>query len=247
MSGFFKGISFVLKGISCFYNDKSLWKYVAFVWGLLLLFYGACFFLTLQLSHALSERLSTQMEQLPAFLKMFLQGSMTVFLLLITGVAAVTLLSTFFEIFGALFFDRLIERFEEKYYQTQFPSVPLKKQLRFTFEGAWYGIKTTLIFAILLIAGIFLPLILPVLLALVIGCRMANALLFAPGFLRGNGVRETQKLLKGRFSEVAGFGTMVYCLQLLPLLFPLLLPGMILGASMLYNGSEPETQLPQQK
>lgn len=242
MGKFLRGVSFAFKGISCFYSDKTLWKYVAAPWGLLLLFYGGCFYLTILLSNYLAAHLAPQTEQLPAFLKTLLEGGITLFLLLLTGVAAITFLSTFFEIFGALFFDKLIERFEEKYYGTSFPSLPLKTQIRFTLEGAWYGIKTTLIFAVLLVAGIFLPLLLPVLLALVMGYRMANALLFAPGFLRGKGIRETQRLFRQRFSEVAGFGIAVYCLQLLPLLFPLLLPGMILGASMLYNGTDPENQ-----
>ena len=68
---------------------------------------------------------------------------------------------------------------------------------------------------------------------------MAYSLLFTPGFLRGQGIEETKEILSRRKMELLGFGVAVYLLQLIPLMLPLTLPGMILGAVMLYNGPIP--------
>ena len=99
--------------------------------------------------------------------------------------------------------------------------------------------KTALLFLILLLLSFFLPFAGQLLLVLFVGIRMAYSLLFAPGFLRGQGIEETKEILSRRKMELLGFGVAVYLLQLIPLMLPLTLPGMILGAVMLYNGQRP--------
>ena len=243
MKGFLKGIIFAFEGINCFSKDRSLWKYVLIPWGLVFLFYAVTLWLVFIFSHALAHRLSVSLTKCPEFLRTLLENSLTVFSLVVTLIAAVTLLSTFFESFGSFFFEKLTERFEEKYFHTEFENVPLKRQILFTFQGMWYGVKSTLIFLLLSVLSFFFPLFIP-LQVVIVGLRMAYTLSFTPGFLHDRDIHETMDEFRNRRLEAAGFGIVVYLLQLVPLLFPLLLPGMILGASMLRRGRVPGKEAP---
>lgn len=234
MNQFFHGAACVFEGISIFYRDKSLWKFTFFPWLFLLATYTGVAALILHFSRGLSRFLVSQISSWPEFVRTLLEGSLTLLAVLLAILIIFTTLSTLFEIFGSLFFDRLLEAFEKKHFQTSFPELPLKTQFRFTLEGAWFGLKTTLLFFILLMTS-FIPVAGPILLVIIMGIRMGYALLFAPGFLRAKSIAETRQLLNKR--EVAGFGITAYLLQLVPLLLPVILPGMILGAAILYNAS----------
>lgn len=237
MRNFFRGAACVFEGIALFYKDKSLWKFTIAPWLVLLTVYTGVVWSIFYFSNILSLFLTSRMENYPAFLRTLLEGSLTLAATLLAGVIILTTLSTLFEIFGGLFFDRLIEAFEKKYFHTSLPEVPYMTQFRFTLEAAWYGIKSTVLFLILLVSGLFIPAAGQMLLIVVMGKRMGYALLFTPGFLRGRNIAETRQLFRKSSFETAGFGMTVYLLQLIPLLLPLTLPGMILGAVILYNRS----------
>ena len=237
MKDFLHGVCCAFDGIICFYRDKTLWKYTLGPWMILLAVYSGMIFFIIRLSHVLSHYLTSRLANYPEFLRTLLDGGITVIAVILASVVVLTTLSTLFEIFGALFFDKLLEAFEKKYYQAEYPGLPLSTQLKFTLQGAYFGIKSTFLFLFLFILSFFLPLAGQLMLVIIMGMRMAYSLLFAPGFLRGKSVRETQAFFSRRRGEVAGFGIAVYLIQLLPLLLPLTLPGVILGASILYNGA----------
>ena len=239
MKDFFRGACCAIDGIKYFYNDRSLWKHTIGPWLTLLAAYTGITWVIFHFSGTLASCLTARMDNCPAYLKMLLEGSLTLVATLLAAVIVLTTLSTLFEIFGGLFFDKLIEEFEKKYYSTNFPCVSFSRQLLFTLQAAWYGVKTTFLFLLLLLLSFFLPLAGQLLLVLFVGIRMAYSLLFAPGFLRGQNIPETKKFLSRRKMELLGFGVAVYLLQLIPLMLPLTLPGMILGAVMLYNGPIP--------
>ena len=239
MKDFFRGACCAIDGIKYFYNDRSLWKHTIGPWLTLLAAYTGITWVIFRLAGTLASCLTARMDNCPAYLKMLLEGSLTLVATLLAALIVLTTLSTLFEIFGGVFFDRLIEEFEKKYYNTTFPRVPFSNQLLFTLQAAWFGFKTALLFLILLLLSFFLPFAGQLLLVLFVGIRMAYSLLFAPGFLRGQGIEETKEILSRRKMELLGFGVAVYLLQLIPLMLPLTLPGMILGAVMLYNGPIP--------
>ncbi|MBQ9755106.1 MAG: EI24 domain-containing protein [Lentisphaeria bacterium] len=239
MKDFFRGACCAIDGIKYFYNDRSLWKHTIGPWLTLLAAYTGITWVIFRLAGTLASCLTARMDNCPAFLKTLLEGSLTLVATLLAALIVLTTLSTLFEIFGGVFFDRLIEEFEKKYYNTTFPRVPFSNQLLFTLQAAWFGFKTALLFLILLLLSFFLPFAGQLLLVLFVGIRMAYSLLFAPGFLRGQGIEETKEILSRRKMELLGFGVAVYLLQLIPLMLPLTLPGMILGAVMLYNGPIP--------
>lgn len=240
MKSFFHGAGLALKGVVFFYRERSLWKHAIGPWSLLAGVYGLIIWLILHLTNKLAAFLNTQLADSPEFLRLLLSGSLTFIALLISSVLVLTTLSTFFEIFGSLFFDRMLEDVNERYYNIPPEKVPLKKQLLLICQGAGYGVKTTLLFLFLVIISLFLPFAGQLLLITLIGIRMGYSFIFAPGFLKGETITETTSNFRSRRLEVAGFGICAYLLQLLPFSMPITLPGIMIGALMLYNDKEPE-------
>lgn len=240
MKRFFYGAGLVFKGILFFYREKTLWKHIAGPLCILAAVYALGIWLILHLSQKLAFNLENYISCWPEFFRSLLAGTFLVAALLFCAVVVVTTVSGLFEIFGGLFFDGMLEEINKKYYCLDFEKIPFRKQLFFTWQGIWYGIKSALIFIILFIVGIFVPFLGQLLLVSVVGIRMGYSLLFAPGFLNGESVSETCWRFKGRELEVAGFGICVYLCQLFPFAILIALPGMVAGALMLYNGREPQ-------
>ena len=239
-SSFFKGVFLVFEGISFFYKEKCLWKYTLGPWLLLIFLYTGMVWLMLRMSRLFTAWLSSYLNGWPDFLQGIAAVTITVTAVLFCALLILTTLCTLFEIFGGLFFDKLLEECNRRYYKIPETAVPLKSQLFFAWQGTVYGLKSTLLLCILMIASLLLPVFGQILMVAVMGKRMAYAFLFAPGFLKGKGIDETRKEFKNRKWEVAGFGICVYLIQLIPLSLPFTLPGMVTGALMLYNGKIPE-------
>jgi CysZ protein len=237
---FFYGAGLVFEGISFFYRERKLWKYVAGPVFILIVTYALSIWGILLLSQKLARYSEAHVAGWPEFLRNLISGSLFVTALILCAIVIVTTVSALFEIFGGLFFDRMVEEINRKYYNIDSVAVPLKKQLLFTCQGCWYGVKTALIFAILFITGIFLPFWGQLLLIVFTGIRLGYSFLFVPGFIRGEGIAETSALFKNKKLEVAGFGICAYLCQLLPFAVLFTLPGMVAGALMLYNGREPQ-------
>ena len=240
MKDFFYGFALPFKGISFFYKERSLWKHTIGPWCILTAVYGVIIWLILHLTGKLSAYLSSCLTSCPAFLKALLSGTLTLAALIISSALVLTTLSTLFEIFGGLFFDRMLEDTDERYFHTIHPPLPFKQQLRFTCQGAWFGVKTTVLFIILAVAALFLPLVGQLCLIAIIGFRMGYSFLFAPGFLNGRTLEETTDRFRKQRAAVAGFGICAYLIQLIPFSMPFTLPGIVLGALMLYNGTAPD-------
>ena len=240
MSGFFKGCFLVFEGISFFYREKSLWKYTRGPWLILIFLYTGMVWLMLRLSRCFSAWACSYLNGWPDFLQSVVAVTITVTAVLFSALLILSTLCTFFEIFGGLFFDKLLEECNRRYYGIPETAVPLKSQIAFALQGMFYGLKSTLLLCILLIISLIIPVFGQILLVVLMGKRMGYAFLFAPGFLKGKGIDETREEFKNRKWEVAGFGICVYLLQLIPLSLPFTLPGMITGALMLYNGEIPE-------
>ena len=235
MSDFFKGAFCVFRGIACFYKDRSLWKYALKAWGIILIVYIAVLRLIFYLAGVLANYWNARLADYPVFLQKLLSGSLTFAALLFSVLLILTTVSTFFEATGAFFFDALTEDFEKKNYHTVFKKIPFKTQLSFVFQAAAYGFNTFILLLLLLIGGLFLPLAGQVLLVILMGVRMGYSLVFSPGFLRGQSTEETIAFFRSKRLALAGFGICVYLLFLLPFSLPFLLPGAVLGGSILYN------------
>ena len=239
MKNFFRGIAFALTGIKIFYSDRKLWKYILPVWGIICLLYIGVIKGTVMLSGKLSELLMPHIQNWPGFLKNLLETGLTAVAVATAVLLAVTTFCTFFEAFGGVFFDKLTENFEKKYFSSEFPAVPFSRQAFFTLQSILFGLKTVVMLLTLSVLSLFLPAVGTVLLFLLMGRRMAKSLIFVPGFLRGKTLDESERGFTGRQAELLGFGAAVYGLQLLPFSLPFTLPGLILGAAMFYNGRFP--------
>lgn len=242
MKNFFKGASFLWNGIQLFYSDRSLWKYALGAWSTLIVLYVSTIAVIVYCTGKLAAYLSQHLASYPDFLRSLLAGSLHLLAFVLAAVLILTTLCTFFEIFGSFFFDKLIEKVETKYYRTELPRLPLSIQLGFTFQSLCFGLKSTLYFLLLFILSFFLPLAGQLLLIVLMGFRMGVSLLIAVGFLRGKSSGESRQDFREHAMTTAGFGIVLYVLQLIPLALPLILPGAVVGAVMLWNGKLPEPE-----
>ena len=69
IKNFLKGISFALAGIKYFYSDRSLWKYILPVWGIVSLIYLLLIRLSFKGSAWLTDKILTYIRDWPEFLR----------------------------------------------------------------------------------------------------------------------------------------------------------------------------------
>lgn len=232
-------MSFAVAGIKYFYSDRQLWKFIIPVWGIMLLFYILLLWGTFEVSQMTAEYAVSHIGKWPDFLRVFLKFSIAATIIIASLVLVITTFCTFFEAAGGMFFDKLAAAFEQKYYLNEFAEIPFHRQLFFTMQSVWFGIKSVIWLMFLIIVGFFLPIIGPLLLMIIMGRRMALSLIYPVGFLRGMNIRKCNEVLYGRNTELLGFGIAVYLFQLLPFSLLLTLPGLILGAVIFYHGRMP--------
>ena len=214
---FQRGFSYVCRGISAFYKDVSLWKYSIFPLMILAAFYmlllgGAVWLCCHQFN----------------WLKLLLAIALLI--------AAVLSVYALYELCGAPFFDRMLEKFENKNFAFQPEKHPLRFNIVFALQSCHYCCNTLLLTVIMSIAGLFLPFAGVIIAALVIGKRFATAYLAASGFNYFKTLNGTKRILKNHRSVVLGYGVCCYLLFLLPLVPLFVVPGILLGGSLLWHG-----------
>lgn len=227
-----------IDGIRVFYAQRSLWKYAILPMMLMLILYVGVFWLMIACVMPWVEYKLTSFYTLPEFLSWlqivikFLIG--TTFVIGVIIVFLMTL-TTVYEIFGGLFFDSLIEKFEQKNF-TQPPAVvSWGKTLWGNLDSIVYGINTVIIFVIVFFLSLFLPFFGQVILLIVMGYRCGVSYLFMSSIIHGERRKKIMKDFHSKRMVLLGFGLVTYGLFLIPFGAIIFLPGIIIGANILYN------------
>ncbi len=211
-SDFFNGMGYAGRGIGDFFSRPELWKYAVFpVLIVFALYTGAGFAAFCCIDNIFA--------------------SIGVFILVLLSL---TLLCPLYELFGGIFFDSMVEAFEKKEYDNRNPGRKLFTEITFFLEACLFSFVTLLLFLLMFLIGL-IPVIGPVLLVLVMGYRYALTYMLNVCCCHGLSVKDLKKAAAKKRMAVAGFGTAVYFLLLIPLGGLFFLPGIILGASRLYN------------
>ena len=230
---FARGVRCFFVGIIRFYSNISLIKYALIPLVLML----ACMFLLFAFVVGMISRLGglveTWISSLPSWINWaapFFSAVTVAGFSVISLLAAVLIILTFYETFAGPFFDSLIRHYEKKYYGVDLKDVPFRRTLRFLGESFCYSLSTLLISSFFLLMAFFVPFAGPCLLGIVAGYRLGVTYMLPAGFLKNKTVKEQLALLSGKKSVVSGFGITVYLLFLLPpFVSVFLLPGIILG------------------
>lgn len=231
------------RGIAEFYGNRKLWKYAVFPLAVtaavyLLLGWGAH-----RAGRYFADTLAGLCDGLPEFLRWL--GSVvrvTVRLaaaLLFAALIAFTI-STLCELFGWLFFDRMIEDFERTRFGRVLPKKSADFTMRFLVDSCFYALGTLVWLVLTAIFGLFFPLLGQLAAVAILGWRFGVVYLAAAGYNDSRPLSEVRSLAARRRMAAAGFGITVYLLMLIPFAPVFLLPGLVLGSVLLYRADAPQ-------
>ena len=239
------GALYAFKGIQYFLNHRELWKYSVIPVVLLIIIYAlllvAGFFIAGSLNEIIQEWCRSVF---PAWLQCFYKiGALLICLstlLLILLLIGITAGSTY-EIVGGPFLDVMVEKFETNHLALP----PVKKSLSFTIFFACamgiYGVKTMLLTLLVVVLTLFFPYITLLLGLYILGYRFGTSYLAIAGFSRGMTLKETKNWVKSHPSLTRGYGMIIYVLLcFIPILAPVILPGIILGGTLLLHDYKTE-------
>lgn len=238
MSRLAEGAAAAFRGISEFYGSRKLWKYALFPLAVtaavyLLLGWGAHW-----AGRHLADTLAALCDGLPEFLRWL--GGVVRFTvrvaaaLLFAALIAFTL-STLYELFGWLFFDRMIEEFERERFGRHLPKKSASFTMRFLRDSCFYGLGTLVWIVLTALFGLFFPLLGQAAAVAVLGWRFGVVYLAAAGYNDNRSLGEVRSIAARHRMAAAGFGITVYLLTLIPFAPVFLLPGLVLGGVLLYR------------
>lgn len=234
---FFIGAGQPLLGIAAFYQQTSLWKYSLVPLAIVLGLYALIFWSGTCLNAYLAELIRQWVQQWPDSLHFFAwifrqAAAFALFALLITFMALA--IGPLYEIFGGVFFDRLIEKFTRRQFQNQLAQTSLKFDLLALKDSIIYNLITFFWMIAAFFALGALPVIGPVIAAFIIGYRLGVSYLALVGFRHRMSMPQLRWLARRHAAAVTGFGIMIYLLFSIPLTGIIFMPGIITGSVLLF-------------
>lgn len=237
-SDFSRGIGYVFKGIMGFWKRPRLWLYaiVPFICVKAVLAWVSYYVLH---SHVqpLVERLTAMisswgMETLAVVAGFVVHWTAVIaFFLFMASVS-----SMLFEVFGGVFFTYMVRRFEHIVYERPLdPPVTWRQDLLNTLSCVVYSIGTLILNIPLLLLGFVFPFVAHALAACFVGYRYGISYYAESGFNKGWSIALLQQRFAGRNAVLYGFGMMVFLLLMIPYISILLIPGFVIGGTILVN------------
>ena len=237
MSNFGAGINFVFTGIGEFFRHKVLWKYAAIPFVLTLVLYTALFYWGMYIF----------LPQIIASMENFFAGRWFEFLynscrILTVGsfyliFFALTLFfaANIFEISGSWFFSRMVRCYERKVLGRKIEVLQWHREARNVFACIFFSTGTLLIYLLMIMIGFFLPGIGFIITIPIVGYRYATTYCSEAVFNQGYRLHDTGIIFDGKQGLLYGFGSMVFLLFLIPFVPIFLIPGFVIGGTLLYH------------
>jgi len=225
------------RGIGEFFRRPGLWRFVAIPLLLVLAIYAALY-------HAV---LSIWLPQMLAATREFFAGSWFEFLyrsteiLIKVGVYLfLAILTAFFsgnvfELLGGDGFSRMVRCYETKILHCEIVTIPPRQWLANLAARGVFSSVTLMLYIFFFIAGFFLPVIAPLAMILFIGYRYAVVYTSEAVFNSGRRLSDVAVLYAGRRGLLYGFGVVSFLLFLLPLVPIFIIPGLVLGGTLMYH------------
>lgn len=237
-SDFSRGIGYVLKGVKGFWTRPRLWLYaiIPFICVKAVLAWGSYYVLH---SHVqpLVERMTAMISgwglETLAVVAGFVVHWMAViaFFLFMASVS-----SALFEMFGGVFFTYMVRRFEHIVYERPLePPVTWRQDLLNTLSCVVYSVGTVVMNIPILVLGFVLPGVAHALAACFIGYRYGISYCAESGFNKGWSIALLQQRFAGHRGVLYGFGATVFLLLMIPYISILLIPGFVIGGTILVN------------
>ncbi len=235
---FSRGIGYVFKGIMGFWKRPRLWLYaiVPFICVKAVLAWVSYYVLH---SHVqpLVERMTSVisgwgMETLAVVAGFVVHWTAAIaFFLFMASVS-----SMLFEVFGGVFFTYMVRRYEHIVYERPLdPPVTWRQDLLNTLSCVVYSIGTVILSLLVMVLGFAFPFVAHALAACFVGYRYGISYCAESGFNKGWSIALLQQRFAGRRAVLYGFGMMVFLLLMIPYISILLIPGFVIGGTILVN------------
>lgn len=235
---FLTGAMYVTKGCRDFFQDRKAWKFAVIPLVIMTGVYFCFFRLILHFSGKAADCVNAMLPKLPAWLGWL--SSIITGLSYIAGITAALFLlgatvCTAYEMFGGLFFDSLVEYYEKKEYGRTPCRHTLRENMKTILDSLFFGIYTSIVFLLLMFMSFFFPLIGQILMIFAMGYYMGVSYMICAAYNKGIPLSEMRRAADKKRNLVLGFGITAYILLLIPFATILLLPGLVLGGTKLFN------------
>lgn len=232
---FIDGGGYVMKGIKTFFHDRGLLKYAVLPLMIVLALYAGACCLSWKVGFYLYEVCRKWCAALPDLLQVMLGGILLFLTLLALLILMLSTISIVYELLGGYFFDSMICIFEKKNYDFVPPPHSVGFEIQFVLKSLYWESGTMLRLLGLLILGIFFPILGQILLVLIVGHRMGISYLSSTASSHHLDILKMKKLTDNRKSLILGFGTTCYLILLIPFSALVVLPGICIGANLLFH------------
>lgn len=237
MNDFSRGMSFVFRGVGEFFRRPKLWKFVALPFLAVLALYALLYFAALEIW--LPTVLSSVRDFFAGSWFAFLYRA-TEILIKVTFYVFLTALTAFFagnlfELFGCVGFSQMVRRYETEILGIPVETPPWARTIRDFADGTLFSCGTLLWYLFFFCVGFFLPVVALPAMVFFIGRRYAVVYTSRAVFDSGHRLDEVDALYHGRGGLLYGFGAMSFLIFVVPLLPVFLIPGMVLGGTLMYH------------
>ena len=232
-----QGAAWAFRGIGEFFRHPRLWRFVAVPLLLVLAVYGGLFYaiLAVWLPRLLAATRDFFADRWFGFLggvtELLITAGIYLFLVILTAFLAGNL----FELLGSFCFSRMVRDYETKILGCEIEPLPPGRELANLTACGFYSAITLILYLFFFLAGFLLPVIAPLAMIFVIGYRYAVIYTSEAVFNSGHRLGDVSALYRGRRGLLYGFGAVAFLFFLVPLLPILLIPGLVIGGTLMYH------------
>ena len=233
------GAECVFRGLRIFYSRPRLWPYALPPLVCVFLLYGGVLALIhFQAAPALESWLTgVQFPSWLSWLQTALQTGLTAILWIASALILLICLGSIYEMFGGILFDYLLEAFEKK----AFPERPgggqtIRETVVLTCGMATFAVVSAIKMLFLLFLSFLIPVVGPLVFFLYSGAVYGVSYLSGSAIRQSAGIRVLKRQVARNRLAVLGFGCTANILLMIPFFILILMPGLVIGGSILYHG-----------
>ena len=238
MKDFLRGFTYVLMGCREFYGDKRAWKYAAIPLSVIFIFYLLAFWGIFHVSGECADTINTWLSGLPSWLlwlHSLINGLSYFFGVIISLVLLGTTVCIFYEIFGGLFFDSLVEYYERKNFAIVPRGFSIKSNVKYCFDSLFFGLHISIFSLLVFIIGFLFPVVGQFLFITIMGYYTGISYMICSSCNSGLSIAKLRTVAKKKTEVILGFGITAYVLLLIPFATIVVFPGLVLGGANLFN------------
>ena len=235
---FFTGVGYLHAGVLYFFRTPALSRYALIPMVIILVLYAVVLAVLIVWVIPFLTGFLPDPETWNVWLRWLIYAARVVIGITTVAAALITgalLLTTFYEAFGAFFFDALVMRFEAMRYNVEHTPLPWRTNLRFMLHSLWFSVVTAGWSLLLLLPAMFIPFVGWIPSALIVGYRYGLTYAFSSAFADGTELAVLRQSAARNRMLMLGFGCAGCLWLLIPFSAILLLPGFAVGGAMIYR------------